>query len=172
MTDALSQTGHQRPAGELRLDNRARLAAAALKRYERKAAEATELAEVERAYLAGRHRDACERFDLDLPFDPLLLDVLDSIDVVAANRWIWRGSRNNNGLATLRYYDEAKHHEHSLVRYLAIQLGVIEPDEHGTLYPVEGDTEDVNPFHRDLRASPRSVGNHVRFNGQRSRDSA
>lgn len=150
-----------RPPAEMWIGNSARMANSAAERHDRIAAENEAIAREARSDLARIHTDACERFDLDLPLDPFLLDVLELIDVAPANRWLWRGTRNNKGVPTIRHQG----HELSLTRYLAIQLGVISGNEFGTLYPVEGDTEDVNPFHRDLRRAPRPTGNPYRFAG-------
>lgn len=153
-----------REPAEIRLGNDARKALARLRRWEKRLATAQDEIDAAQADLATLHRKACERFDRDLPQDALLLDVLEMIDIEEGNRWLWRGTRNNKGLATVRHHpSKARSYELSVVRYLGIALGVINEDDEGTLHPVNGDVEDVNPWHRKLRRSEKPVGNPTRY---------
>lgn len=143
----------------------ARKALAEANRWQVRAEEAKAAAESAMRELADLHRKACERFGRDLPTDALLLDVLDLVKVVDGDRWLWKGNRNNKDLATIRARFGAGSHlsERSLVRYLAIELGVISEDDEGMLYPRDGDVDDVNPFHRVLRRTDAPMGNPNRF---------
>ena len=76
--------------------------------------------------------------------------------------WRWRGMRNNHGLPTLRSRS-ARGTEESVIRYLAVEFGVIDADEHGMLFPANGDADDVNPWHRTLRRTERPMGNAARY---------
>lgn len=153
---------------DLRIGNRARRAHAAVTRWEQRAAEATEQADVARQELAVIHRTMCDRFGRAIPADAFLLDVLELIDITDGDRWEWRGGRNNKGLAVVRRIpgSPSAASETSVVRYLAIEFGVIDADDHGVLYPIDGDIEDVNPWHRKLRRSERPAGNPNRFKFQ------
>ena len=156
-----------RPPAEQRISNRARLLAAEAERESSKAERHRRAAAEANDDLRRLHADACERFDRNFPLDPLLIDVLESVVIKPGDRWIWLGVRNNKDLAVIR---RARGHELSVVRYLAIALGVIDENENGALYPAAGDTEDINPFHRVLRGRPTTprYGNHERFNGRRA----
>ena len=151
-----------RPTVEQRLGNSARMAAAEVERQEGRAEKALAEAAVARRRLDGIHREAVARFGRAIPFDPQLLDVLDSITVEAGDRWRWKGMRNNHGLPTVRRFG-GETIERSLVRYLAIAFGVIGPDDHGSLYPAHGDADDVNPWHRRLRRADAPTGNPDRY---------
>lgn len=156
---------HRRPPSDLPLDNQARKALAALQRWQKRAADATETAEASRQDLLTIHRKTSERFARDIPFDALLLDVLDLIDIEDGDRWLWRGTRNNKGTPTLRVHTSRANNgnERTVVRYLAIAFGVISEDDWGVLYPVDGDKADVNPWHRRLRRSNLPIGNPGRY---------
>lgn len=154
----------ERDPADVRLGNEARKALARLHRWEKRLATAQDEVESAQSDLATLHRKACERFDRDLPQDALLLDVLESIEVEEGDRWLWRGVRNNKGLATLRHRPtRGAGQELSVVRFLAITFGVIEETDNGQLYPVNGDTDDVNPFHREFRRSEKPFGNPNRY---------
>ena len=151
---------------ERRMGRDARRLAAEAARWEQEAAHAAAEAEARRSELAELHRQACERFGVDLPLDALLLDILALVDVEAGARWAWKGMRNNHGVPTYRVTAVKGVHgtqERSVARYLAVTLGVIDADEHGTLHPANGDTDDVNPWHRTLRRSDTPVGNFDRY---------
>lgn len=117
------------------------------------------------ALLSSLHSAAEARFGCALPRDPELLDVLAQVDIEPGDVWRWRGHHNNLGHPTIRFRKgEGKaatrtQHERSVVRWLALRLGVIEPDEYGLLYPT-GDPLDINPSHRTLRRSPEPMRNH------------
>lgn len=94
------------------------------------------------------------KFRIEIPADAFLLDVLELIDIEEGDVWRWAGVHNNKDLATIR----PGRSELSLVRYLAVALGVIAEDSYGILYPSDGDADDVNPWHRTLRPSATPVG--------------
>lgn len=94
-----------------------------------------------------------------LPNDPVLLDVLGMIEVRSGGYWHWKGLRNNKGLATVRFTEDTNV-EKSVVRYLAVRFGLIEPDDNGLLYPTH-ETDDVNPWHRVLRPSAAPIGRNA-----------
>lgn len=154
-----------RPPSELRLGSQARKALAELTRWQRRADEAAEHITGARDELTAMHRRACERFGRSLPPDALLLDVLELIEVEDGDVWRWKGRRNNKGLATVMIRRPARKgsYERSLVRYLALELGVIDEGEWGVLYPANGDADDVNPWHRTLRRAGEPVGNPTRY---------
>ncbi len=154
-----------RPGVDQKIDNEARKALAEMNRWDRKAEEARTRADAARADLAVMHRKTCERFGRDLPTDALLLDVLQLVDIEEGDVWRWRGMRNNFGLPTIKFARPGSRatNERSLVRYLAIELGVIKEDTWGVLYPENGDKDDVNPYHRTLRAADQPVGNSGRY---------
>lgn len=165
-----------RDPGEIRLTNRARTLKAQLDRWEARREEAERARDSALADLTTLWEEACARFGLELPKDSLLLDVLESITIDDSNNvWRWRGLRNNKGLATLRVRGLATHFgpatvnghgngEVSVTRWLAVVLGVIDASETGMLFPAEGyDTDDVNPWHKVLRASEKPIGNPSRF---------
>lgn len=162
-----------RPPAERRMGHDARRLVADAERWEREAAHAAAQAAARRSELAEAHRQACERFGVDLPVDGLLLDVLALVDVEPGDRWVWKGMRNNHGVPTYRITSVKGEHgaqERSVARYLALALGVIGPDEHGTLHSTNGDTDDVNPWHRALRRSDSPVGNFDRYRQGRAID--
>jgi len=148
-----------RPAPNSALTNQARKTLSAALRWERKADEAGQQATLARDELTMLHRKTCEKFGRQVPTDALLLDVLGDIDVEDGDRWIWQGARNNKDLPVVK---TSNGRELSLIRYLAIEFGVISPDDFGTLHP-KGDVEDVNPWHRTLRRSTHPMGNPNRF---------
>lgn len=128
-----------------------------------KAEIATEVADDARRRLDEMHKEACDRFGMDVPCDALLLDVLALVEV-EGDRWLWQGTRNNKGMATIRAPRGVRYSgEISLVRYLAIEFGLIEPDTFGLLYPTNGDLDDVNPWHRTMRYADAPVGNPDRY---------
>lgn len=115
--------------------------------------------------LARMHEALEKRFNRVIPQDALLIDVLQLVDIQPDSRWIWTGIRNNAGLATIRVHNS----EQSLVRYLAIMFGILSEGENGMLFPKGvgrgklGDVDDVNPWHRELRASDGPIGNPHRY---------
>jgi hypothetical protein len=149
-----------REAADERLTNQARKALAAFHRWAKRREAAAAQAAAAQEELAIIHRQTCERFGRDIPTDALLLDVLDSVAVEPGDRWIWHGLRNNYGLPTVKGDDRR---EQSLVRFLALAFGIIGEDDYGTLYPENGDRDDVNPWHRTLRRAERPTGNPDRF---------
>jgi len=149
-----------RPAPNSALGNQARKALAAALRWERKADEAAQQATLARDELTMLHRKTCEKFGRQVPTDALLLAVLENIDVEDGDRWIWQGARNNRDTPVVK---PGNGREVSLVRYLAIEFGRISPDDFGSLYPDEGDVDDVNPWHRTLRRTEHPTGNPNRF---------
>lgn len=149
----------QRPAPDQAFRSEARKLWSEMVRQRKRAEEATDRADSAAHELETMRAKAEKRFKRPVPGDALLLDVLDMIDVQKGDRWVWLGMRNNKALATIRLHAS----EQSVVRVLAIAFGVIEDDDFGVLYPRDGDTEDVNPWHRTLRESPRSIGNRKRF---------
>ena len=144
---------------ERRLDNRARLLLAEKRRLEKRIAKDTEQLGAVTADLIEIHHSAQERFGVKVPLDALLLDVLGQIDVEDDSRWRWRGQRNNKRLGVVKTLNR----EMSVVRYLAIEFGVIGEDDQGLLYPAHGDADDINPWHRKFRRAEAPVGNPDRF---------
>jgi hypothetical protein len=94
-----------------------------------------------------------KRLGVDVPANALLLDILELIEITEDDKWLWLGVTNNKNLPTIRYRDGQKAHERSVVRVLAEFFEIIDEDWEGTLYPTNG-TDDVNPWHRELRALP------------------
>lgn len=162
MTDPLPEG---RPAVEQKLTSTCRKLVREIVRQEHKAALATRAAREARDDFAEIKAGLEARFGRELPDDGLLLDLLDLIEVADNDRWLWHGLRNNYGIGIVR----DGRSEQSLVRYLAIAFGVIEPEEFGMLFPREvgpgkkGDTLDVNPWHRVLRGTSTAMGNRGRF---------
>ncbi len=154
----MSGNGTRPTAGET-LPNRARLALRRAQRAERKMAEATADLELAQGDLAALMEETAARIGRPVPANALLLDVLSLVEVLDRNIWRWRGIRNNKNLPTLR----VDMGEKSVVRFLAIEFGVITEEDFGMLYPVDGDTDDVNPWHRVLRPSTRPIGNTWAF---------
>lgn len=148
--------------GEERLSNRARKAWATMERWERRRDEADAERAAAEEELTAIWKATCVRFGREVPADAVLLDILDSVVVEPMDVWRWRGLRNNKGLATIRVRSRSGTEE-SLVRYLAIEFGVITEDQNGMLFPSDGDAEDVNPWHRTLRASLKPIGNARRY---------
>jgi len=143
----------RRPPPDAHIGNEARMLHSRLQRAERRAAEAEQEALDLQLQLAQLHARLCERFGRDVPQNALLLDVLEQIEVEDGDVWRWRGRRNNHDLPTLRINRAEK----SVIRYLAIEFGVISEDDFGLLYPTGGDPEDINPWHRRMRASTRPI---------------
>lgn len=154
----MPKPGTQRVVG-LPLARKARSLLRAAERAEVRLAEAKVEAEDARGALNRMHTEANRRLGVDVPRDALLLDVLELVDVEDGNRWTWRGTTNNKQLATVK----ADGREMSLVRFLAIAFGIIDETWQGLLYPTDNDTEDVNPWHRQLRESDAPLGNPKRF---------
>ena len=158
----MSTNRTQRSTPERLIESHARSVWRRLDRAERQIARATEDAADARRELTLIHEKACERFGRQIPADALLLDVLDLVDVEEGDVWRWRGRRNNKDTPTVIVSEGRARGEKSLVRYLAIELGVIAEDAYGTLYP-NGDQDDVNPWHRTLRRSDAPMGNPKRW---------
>lgn len=154
-------TNGQRPGEELRLSNEARKLKAEMDRAQQRAEKAQEEAAAARGELLQLHKHACEKFGREVPPDAMLLDVLASIVIEPGDVWRWLGTRNNKNLATIRMRAH-QNAEVSLVRYLAVEFGVISDDDYGILYPT-GDPDDVNPWHRTLRRTSYPVGNINRY---------
>lgn len=134
----------------------------AWREYERqrlRAQDAQRIADEAKADLELAWKAACARFGRDVPRDALVLDVLELVEVVDGDRWLWHGIRNNKRLPVVRMGRS----EQSACRFFAIEFGVIDNEWSGTLYPVDGDVDDINPFHRSLRASERPTGNPNRY---------
>jgi hypothetical protein len=147
------------------LRSEARKAFRESQRQRRREAAAREAAEAAEADLDAIHAAAEERFDLQIPKDALLLDVLEQIEVQGDDRWVWRGRRNNHNLPSIWLRNEVNGNgqEISIVRYLAVAFRVIDEHEFGMLYPTNGDRDDVNPWHRKLRPMDRPAGNPTRY---------
>lgn len=146
------------------MTNRARKLLAEVNRWEQRRAEADEALAAAQTELTTIWQKACDRFGRSVPTDAFFLDVLDSIDIEDGEVWRWRGMTNNKGLAVVRSRSGRKAgSEESLVRFLAVAFGIIEPEEFGSLYPANGDPDDINPWHRTLRRSERPLGNPDRF---------
>lgn len=152
------------------LRNDARMALSRFVRAQARAAEAQAEANAAEDELAGIHRSIEERFGRQVPANALLLDALAHIEIEDGDRWRWQGLRNNKGLAVIK---TDRTSERSLVRFLAIQFGLIDEDDYGLLYPLT-DPDDVNPWHRELRASDGPIGNADRwaFSTRRTVDTA
>jgi hypothetical protein len=168
-------TGDVKTSPTITLPRRARALARERDRQSDKAIKAATAAHAAAQELTRLHSETCQRFGRDVPMDPELLDVLGQIDVVAGDRWLWLGSHNNHGVPVVRLRSPGKYHESSAARYLALAFDVIQPGEHGVLYPRDGDRDDINPWHRRLRRTPTSLGNPHRYdvvNEQRRRKSA
>jgi hypothetical protein len=140
------------------LRNEARVALSRAVRAQARAAEAQAEADAAEEELAAIHGSTEKRFGRSVPANALLLDALAHIEIEEGDRWRWQGLRNNKGLAVLKYDRTEK----SLVRFLAIEFGLITEDDYGLLYPLT-DTDDVNPWHRELRATESPMGNPARW---------
>lgn len=151
-----------RPRAEAHMSNDARLLASRLHRAERRRDAAQEEIDLVLRDLSELHTATEERFGRPVAPDALLLDVLASVDIADGDVWLWKGMRNNHGLPTMKYVEGRRNHEKSVIRYLAIQFGVITDEDEGTLYP-DDDPDDINPWHRTLRRSPEPLGNRWRF---------
>jgi hypothetical protein len=151
-----------RPASEARLEGVARSLTSRLHAAERRRDIAQGIIDDALDELTRIHAAACKKFRRPVPPDALLLDILELVDVTDDDVWLWRGMRNNHGTPTVKFVESRRNHERSLARYLAIAFGVIAETDNGTLYP-NGDADDVNPWHRTLRATPESTGNRFRF---------
>lgn len=141
------------------MPNEARMTLSRLTRAQERLQQAQQEVDAATERLTAIHAAACEKLGREVPTDALLLDVLALIDVEDGDTWVWNGMRNNKGLAVVR---PRRSSEVSLVRYLAIEFGLITEDDYGVLYPMNG-PDDVNPWHRELRAAEKPVGNPNRF---------
>ena len=110
-----------------------------------------------------RHAD---RLMVIPPNNAIILDILELVEVVAPDYWLWHGMTNNKGLPTVRYRtDGSAATERSVVRVLAEAFGVVDEDWEGILYPLNG-TDNVNPWQREKREYPEGKyrGKHDRYN--------
>lgn len=142
----------QRRQVKARLDNTMRKLAREVERERAAAEQHRRKADAASNALYERWHRECKRFGRDdIPRDPFILDVLASIEVGPGDKWRWLGGTNNHGVPSVRTADPARA-ERSVVRVLAEAFGVVDPETNGVLYPANGDRDDVNPFHRRLRA--------------------
>lgn len=105
------------------------------------------------------------RLLVPVPSNAIILDILELVEVVKPNYWLWHGMTNNKGLPTVRYRtDGSAATERSVVRVLAEAFGVVDEDWEGILYPLNG-TDNVNPWQREKREYPEGKyrGKHDRY---------
>jgi hypothetical protein len=129
------------------------------RKHARRMDAATAVSVEEMFWLRNRRFAESTRLGVEVPPDPMLLDVLQLIDVDEAGAWRWQGVTNNHGTPTLRLPGQG---ERTVVRYLAIAFGLITDGDYGQLYP-QGDRNDVNPWKRKLRRSEKPAGNLNRY---------
>jgi hypothetical protein len=97
------------------------------------------------------------RLGVEVPNDPVVIDVLEAVDVGPGDIWYWTGRvRSDHGYPVIRL----GRLERSVVRLLAIGFGLVDEGA-PLLYPrnarrhLKGGADDMNPWHRLGVAMPK-----------------